>query len=330
MRTFDWFIALKGGFYSPLRLLSSVFLSFLSFTLSVRPFFEKRFFEKRQQRRYWLVVFLIAMLLSCSYITIAIAQPINLGGDRWIEITGLTGDVDITPYQGRRRQARRGDRLEQVGDTVTTGANASARLDVDQAIGYISMAENSQLQVQTLSITRNGGRITRLQVSRGQVRTRVRAFTNPESELEIYTPAGVSGVRGTDFGVSVQPNGAMGVATLAGSVATSAQGQTVLVSADLQSSVFPGESPTPPAPLQNDPALFIESIRISSEGQIVRLTGHTDPVNLLEIADEAIMLTRTGSFDTLVPITALLANRQIPATVLTPLGKKQAYEVVVP
>lgn len=213
MRTFDWFIALKGGFYSPLRLLSPAFLSFLSFTLSFRPFL-----GKRKRRRYGLVTLLIAMLLSCSYITIVLAQPISLVGDRWIAITSLTGDVDITPYQGRRRQARRGDRLEQVGDTVTTGANSSARLDVDQAAGYISMAENSQLQVQTLSITRNGGRITRLQVSRGQVRTRVRAFTNPESELEIYTPAGVSGVRGTDFGVSVQPTGAMGIATLAGSV----------------------------------------------------------------------------------------------------------------
>ncbi len=321
MHTFDWFVAFK-------RALDQLFFFFgnpLFSTLSVC-----RLLGSRKRRRYWLVTLLTALLLGCSGLTIALAQPISLAGDRWLAITSLTGDVNITPYRGQQRPARRGDRLEQVGDTVTTGANSSARLEVDQAAGYISMAENSQLQVQTLSITRNGGRITRLRVNRGQVRTRVRPFTNPESELEIYTPAGVSGVRGTDFGVTVQPNGAMGVATQAGSVATSAQGQTVLVGADLQSTIFPGEPPTPPAPLRNDPSLFIELIRLISAEQSIRLIGRTDAVNLLEVAGEAITLTRTGSFDTLVPIAALLADRRIPAIVWTPLGTKQAYEVGVP
>ncbi len=318
------YIALKGVFYWPLLLFRPAFF-FLGSSLRLNLFL-----SKRKQWPYWLVALLTAVLLSYFSAAMVLAQPISLTGDRWLAITSLTGDVDITPYQGRRRQSRQGDRLEQVGDSIATGANSSARLDVDQAAGYISMAENSQLQVQALSITRSGGRITRLRVNRGQVRTRVRPFSNPDSELEIYTPAGVSGVRGTDFGVSVQPSGAMGVATQSGNVATSAQGQTVLVEAGWQSSIFPSEPPTSPEPLRNDPTLFVDSISLGSDDQAVRLIGRTDAVNLLEIADEAITLTRTGSFDTLVPITALLNDRRIPATVLTPLGTKQAYEVVVP
>ncbi|PZO47655.1 MAG: iron dicitrate transport regulator FecR [Phormidesmis priestleyi] len=325
MRTFDWFIASKGAFHWPLLLFHPAFFSFLGSILHLNLLL-----SKRKQWPYWLVALLTAVLLICFSAAMVLAQPISLTGDRWLAITSVTGDVDITPYQGRRRQARLGDRLEQVGDSIATGANASARLDVDQAAGEISMAENSQLQVQALSITRSGGRITRLRVNRGQVRTRVRPFTNPDSELEIYTPAGVSGVRGTDFGVSVQPSGAMAVATQSGNVATSAQSQTVSVTAGLQSTVFPGEPPTAPEPLRNDPTLFVESISLSSDNQFVRLIGRTDAVNLLEIAGEAIALTRTGSFDTLVPIAAMWDDRQVSATVLTPLGMKQAYEVVVP
>jgi hypothetical protein len=73
-----------------------------------------------------------------------------------------------------------------------------------------------------MSIAPNNGRITRLLVPRGQVRLQLRPFTNPGSRMEIETPAGTSGVRGTEFGLNVQPDGKMAIATLEGSVATSA------------------------------------------------------------------------------------------------------------
>ena len=240
-------------------------------------------------------------------------------------VTALSGKVDLTSYRGERRQARRGDRLDHVGDMMTTGANASARLDIDIATGSVTMAENSQLQVQTLSITPSGGRITELLVSRGQVRVRVRPLTNPDTRLEIYTPAGVSGVRGTDFGVSVQPTGQTGVATVEGRVSASAQGQTVLVGAALQSSIYPSEPPTPPEPLRNDPTLYIE--RLTASGATVRIAGQTDSVNLLDIGDQHQTLSRTGRFNLSLP---LPRDRRIEAMVTTPLGTQQKYELAVP
>ncbi len=227
---------------------------------------------------------------------------------------------------GSARRARRGDRLSQVGEQIITQRNSSARLAVDLGIANIAVAERTQLQVRSLSITRAGGYITSLFVARGQIRLNVRPFSNPESELEIYTPAGVSGVRGTEFGVAVQPDGKTGVATLEGSVTLSGQGQTVVINSDQQSTVRPGEPPTPPEPLRNDPTLFITVLR-RIRGNSVRIVGSTDPVNLLEVDAELRSIDDAGQFDLIVETAR---DRRIQAQVTTPLGTQQAYELVVP
>ncbi len=126
----------------------------------------------------------------------------RIEGARWLSVTQANGNVELVPG-GSVRPAQKGNRLSQVGDQLITGRNSSAQLAVDLGIASISVAERTQLQIQTLSITQSGGYVTQLLVHRGQARLRVRPFTNPNSELEIYTPAGVGGVRGTDFGVSV-------------------------------------------------------------------------------------------------------------------------------
>ncbi|NJM96974.1 MAG: FecR domain-containing protein [Phormidesmis sp. RL_2_1] len=252
-----------------------------------------------------------------------------------MRITNIRGRVEISTVEGGQRQARAGDRLERAGDRVTTGPSSSARIEIDQATGHITMSENTQVQVQTLSITQNGGRVTRLLVTQGQIRTQIRRFTNPDSELEIYTPAGISGVRGTDFGIAVQPNGTTGVATLEGSVATSAQAQTVLVNTNLQTIIFPGEPPIPPETLRDDFTLLIEFLAITTDGESVRLVGRTDAVNLVEVNGESQTLSRDGRFEIFVPRADLagqpdVLNQRIQVLVITPLGTKQAYELVVP
>ncbi|MEL7068113.1 MAG: FecR family protein [Cyanobacteria bacterium J06581_3] len=259
-------------------------------------------------------------------------QRRTIRGDRWLTVAALRGYVEIQPMGETRRRARLGDRLDRVGDILTTGPQASARLEVDLAIGFVSVAENSQLQIRTLSITQNGARITELFVLRGQVRLRVRPLTNPNTRLEIHTPAGVSGVRGTDFGVTVALDGQTGVATLEGRVVASAQGQTVSVAADQQSLIRQGEAPTPPAPLRNDPTLYIEVLRVTDTTDeqnrpLVQVAGYTDVVNLLRLAGEQVTLNRNGRFDMFLPI---MANRRVEALVTTPLGTTQTYELVVP
>ncbi|MEL7223297.1 MAG: FecR family protein [Cyanobacteria bacterium P01_D01_bin.36] len=278
-------------------------------------------------------LFLSLLFGLAAGVPAARSQSRTIRGDRWLTITELNGYVEILPFQGSRRQARQGDRLSSVGDVLITGADASVRLEVDLATGFVSMAENSQLQIRTLSVTNTGARITQLFVLQGQVRLRIRPLTNPNTRIEIYTPAGVSGVRGTEFGVSVGPEGQTGVATLEGSVFSSAQGQTVMVEALQQSVIFPGEPPTPPAPLRDDPDLFIEVLEPLSGQQdesgrtLVQVVGYTDLVNILEVDNKPQELSREGRFDVNV---SLPENRRIPVTVTTPLGTNQQYELVVP
>lgn len=283
-------------------------------------------------RRSFLLAVLLGVLLSAA---VAYGQrPLRIRGERWLTVSEINGYVEIVPFQGERRQAQIGDFLDRAGDLLITGDNASARLDVDQAVGYIRMAENSQLQIRALSVTQSGGYITDLFVLLGQVRLRIRPLTNPASRIEIYTPAGVTGVRGTDFGVTVQTEGTTGVATLEGSVASSAQGETVRVNTRQQSLTRPGEPPTPPEPLRDDPTLYIEVLRQLGGGQtddmgnpLVQIAGFTDIVNLLDIEDDRKILDEAGRFDLTVP---LPANKRISAQVITPLGTVQNYELVLP
>ena len=297
-----------------------------------------------QFRRSLGLSLVVGFMVAIATVT---ANALTLQGSRWLAVDRLSGQVSLIPYQGNRRAARLGDRLSNVGDILVTSDKSSARLAVDAQTGFVTMAENTQVQVQALSLTRSGGRITELAVSRGQVRLRVRPLTNPGTRLEIRTPSGVSGVRGTDFGVTVPPNGQTGVATLTGSVATSAQGKTVAIVTGTQSVVYPGEAPLPPEPLRDDPTLFVERLSFvagsSSTTPMVRLVGYTDKVNLLKVNNDLKELSRTGRFDLVVPLFEdsaannsennprnRLRNRYIQATVTTPLGKEQQYELVMP
>lgn len=257
---------------------------------------------------------------SASY-----GSKLRVQGDRWLAISSLTGSVQFITGN-ERRAAMRGDRLASVGDTLITRDQASARLAIDQAVGSVTMAQNSHMRIQALSITQNGGRVTELAVVRGQVRLRTRPFTSPESTLEIHTPVGVSGVRGTDFGVTVQPDGQTAIATEEGSVVASAQGKTVTVGAGLQSIIRPGEPPTPAQVFLDDPTLRIEAIRAISSA-VASVSGSTDAVNLVKVNGEPIQVEEDGRFEFEVPISR---EYQIDAEVTTPLGTQRSYQLVVP
>ncbi|MFK8185704.1 MAG: FecR domain-containing protein [Phormidesmis sp.] len=310
----------------------SVLYPVKSYLLSVK----NSILHLKRAARYRLTTFLSMMVMGCVVVAALSVfalptHPLTVEGDRWLAITNVRGRVDFTPYQGSTRRAQVGDRLASVGDILMTGPNASVRLIVDQQAGAVSMAENSELRVRTLSTTSRGGRITVIDVLRGQIRMTVRSLTNPDSRLEIYTPAGISGVRGTDFGVTVQPTGRTGVATSEGSVYAIAQGETVSVAADRQTTMFPGEPPEPPEPLRDDPTLFVEALSALPcsvpSNPMARVVGFTDEVNLIQINNDSKALSREGRFDVVVPMSA---DRRVQISVLTPLGTEQQYVLVVP
>ncbi|NDJ19154.1 FecR family protein [Myxacorys almedinensis] len=269
---------------------------------------------------------LSSMALFVSQST-AQQSSIRVRVNRWIGVQQVFGDVSYTA-QNSVRPARVGDRLQNPGDSITTGKSASAALLVDTGIGTINVLEKTKLLLRELTKTPNDGHITRLDVVQGQVRLKLRRFTNRESQLELRTPAGLSSVRGTEFGVSVQPSGKTAVATLEGAVATAAQGVEVSVPAGFQNFTIPGEAPTNPVPLRDDPRLEYRFDKILADGGIrnVRLMGRVDPVNSVTVDGQPEPVDRNGFFRVLYLAPSFL---KIKVVVTTPLGKTQTYELAL-
>ena len=242
---------------------------------------------------------------------------------RSLEVQEAQGNVVFKGSQTRR--ARVGDRLV-TGQGLTTGKRSSAILAIDQQIGLIKVAENTDLVVRRLDMTPNGGNITLVSVNRGQVALRVRSFTNPTSRLEIRTPSGVAGVRGTEFGVGISPSGSTAVLTAEGTVAASAQGQTVLVKKGYSSIIYPGKTPTPPRPTVETTALTVKTVQRYRSG-LIRFVGQVDPIDSVLFQDQPIEVDRDGTFR--LEVLGSQSN-YVRLRVHSPLGQEREYMIQVP
>ncbi|MEI3651506.1 FecR family protein [Anabaena sp. AL09] len=275
-------------------------------------------------KKHWLLLSLFFIFLLTFQQALA-KNNLQLRVNRYLEVSSIFGNVTYGNQQ-TSQPANIGTKLQKVGDSISTGKNSRTILALDTEIAFVEVAENTKLQIQKLHSTSNNGKVTELLVTGGQVRLKVRPLNNRESRLEIKTPAGITGVRGTEFGVSVQPSGKTGVATLKGQVVTSAQGKTVSVNKGFQSFVIPGKPPSPPVRLQDDTSLQIK-ILADMGNQQAKIAGKLDPVNLVILANEPLITNQNGEFEV---ITALPNNRKIAVSITTPLGKKQKYELAVP
>ena len=252
------------------------------------------------------------------------AQEIRVTSDqRWLEVQQIRGEV--TYRDDQIRPARVGDRLGSVGQGIITAERSTSILNIDTGIGVVRVAENTDLLVRRLSVLSDGARVTILDVSQGQARLQVRPFSNPNSRLEIQTPSGIAGVRGTEFGVSVDPAGKTGIATLDGAVAASAQGRTVLVNQGFASVIIPGEPPTPPRPIDRELRLRVLDWRRLGSG--VEFLADVDPTNSVLINDQEVEVSRIGRVD--ARITQRANQPYLRVVVRNPLGEEKSYRVRV-
>lgn len=269
---------------------------------------------------------LIYVLISQVNTGSAQQQSISVRVDRWLAVQQMNGKVTYQQQQ-QARPAKMGDRLQVIGDSLATGQRSTATLEVDTGIGLISLTENTQIIVQLLGMAPDNGRITHLKVPYGQARLRLRRFTHRGSNLQLQTPAGVSAVRGTEFGVGVQPNGKTGLATLEGGVVTTAQGQTVSVPAGFQNFTVPGEPPSPAVPLTDSTELRYTLERQIQQGlRQVRFWGQVDPVNTVLIGTVPQVTDRNGRFSLMLPAVSV---QRFQVTVITPLGRQQIHQLKI-
>lgn len=255
-------------------------------------------------------------------------KAIQVRTDQWLKVDKVMGTVKYRNlYNYENRAARVGDRLQTTSDEISTGANSSAVLSVDTGVGVINVSENTTIQIRSFRLASDNGRVTNLFVPRGKARLQIRKFTNRGSQLNIQTPAGISGVRGTNFVVIARPNGNMITTTFKGSVATTAKNQTQMVNGGFQNITIVGESPSIPVPISNDAGLrYTINRQTSGSGRSVVFVGYTNPFNTVKVDGLEQSLDRSGKFSLQLPATSSL---KVKVTVETAMGKIQDYEIPI-
>ena len=288
-------------------------------------------------RSWRSVISIIPLLLACSSLPLgavtAKAQEIltlpRSRSTRWLEVRELEGGVEALHGGGDWHRARLNDRLLLPGDGVITDTDSEASLAFDDGIGSVRVFEESKIQILTLFTDSQGGKITEIDVPEGTARFQIRRFNRPSSALTIQSPAGIAGVRGTDFGLGITPLGRTAVATFEGTVEAKAEGIPVMVEDGTYSIVIPGDIPTPPDSLTGaDVDLGIVNLDLVADAALPtgRLVGKVFPINLVYVNGEVIEIDVSGNF----VVNATLDDRQsFLVQVRSPSGDSQRYELTV-
>ncbi|MCC3408219.1 MAG: FecR domain-containing protein [Microcoleus sp. PH2017_10_PVI_O_A] len=278
---------------------------------------------------------------------------------RSLEIQEIRGTVTF-----KGRPAAVGDRLLAPGDEIITGPNSTARLAIDNNTGIVEVAEKTAVRISDLSST-SGENDTAIFVGRGRVRLSIGKTAAPTASAQtsaiilpnqiaalntfsglgkseriaqqkksartapvrVETPQGVAGVRGTSFGVSVGPDGKTGVETIEGSVGVSAKNDSeVVVGGGNATEIFPQ---TPPAPPSASPRLAELKVRslFRLGGNIYRLSGQINPIDIIYVNNQAIKIDRQGKF-TIQGI--LPASRRLKIVVRGSSVREKHYSLAVP
>jgi DUF4097 and DUF4098 domain-containing protein YvlB len=298
-------------------------------------FTSQLFAKKHLNQNIFFFVFLILIIDVCGisllfqeHQKVAAQKDIQIRIDQWLKVEEVTGNVTYRNfYNYDNRPARVGDLLQITSDEISTGANSSAILTVDTAVGSIYVGENTTIQIRSFHIAADNGRITNLFVPRGKVRLQIRKFTHRGSQINIQTPAGISGVRGTEYIAIVKPNGNMLITTIEGSVATTAQNQIEIVNGGFQNITVVGEPPSTPRPFTDDASLsYIIDRQVSGLNRSIVVSGYTSPSNTVKVDELEQSLDGNGEFSLKFPATS---NLKVKVTVETPTGTIQVYEIPI-
>ena len=132
-----------------------------------------------------------------------IGQPATAEPVREATLASFRGKV-YASVNGKWQPAKPGMVLHEQDEVRTeTGANAEILLDQGK-VARLELKENSYFRVSTLQMDPvTEDRVTLLELAKGKVLVHVEKLKG-ESKFEVRTPTATTGVRGTDFEVSVE------------------------------------------------------------------------------------------------------------------------------
>ncbi|MEA5499927.1 hypothetical protein [Limnoraphis robusta] len=288
----------------------------------------------------------VMLALSIPWFTldVAVANPI-LETVQSLETRGLTiEEINGKSVTLNGEPAQVGDILK-VGDQISTGKDTLVNLRIDSYIGLVEVAENTTVEVKTLSGEAgiNPNQITVLSVTAGRVRLSISRFvsspfwseTIPQNQRQnsvtnspfrIETPTTIIGVRGTTFGVNFAPDGRTAIHSLEGIVGVVTDGEEVKLEKGQVAIVNPAEKPTAVANIPPLSQLRVRTLtRLGLE--TVQLRGTVDPMDLVYINNQPIQTDAEGNFDF---IGRLPVSRRLEVTVRGPSVRERFYVIAVP
>ncbi|NJN59317.1 MAG: FecR domain-containing protein [Leptolyngbyaceae cyanobacterium SL_5_9] len=245
----------------------------------------------------------------------------SLQQSRYLEVREVQGNVT-----SQQQPVQVGDRVQARATAITTGEDSGTTLVLDNNTGTVAVSENTQLAVDQVSTTPSGGQQTELSLQEGEVRANIQTFTNPESSFRVNTPAGVAGVRGTEFSVVVLPTGETRVTTFEGLVEVTAQGQTELIQPGYFSQLTPGQPPTEPRPAPEDTRLSLQFVTESGVERL-QVTATVPARSEVLVNQQPLPVSPAGEVSAVVDIPG---DRLLRMVVRDPFGIEQVYELALP
>jgi RNA polymerase sigma factor (sigma-70 family) len=162
----------------------------------------------------------------------------------------VSGAVEVLPVGGEVwRLSSVGDRIE-TGDRIRTGRFSAATLAFFDG-STTDLGANTEATVAQMSSRRDGGgKVIALHQWMGRIYNRVNHLSDADSHFRVETPTAVTAVRGTEFAVAIESDGATSVVVIKGVVNVMARETTVVVLAGQETKVLPEQPPLAASPVR--------------------------------------------------------------------------------
>jgi hypothetical protein len=193
-------------------------------------------------------------------VVVRIPKEMLKNGQIPAKVTKFSGNVEIARNFDWKWVKVVPDMLVQEGDWVRTRAKSSAEILQDDGT-VVVLRPNTKLLFESNGNTKTARgevRTTRLKLDEGTILSRVRKLAQRDSRFEISTPTATSFIRGTEFRVKVEPEGATRLEVLEGRVDFGGEIEQVSVDGNYGSLVTgKGAQPEAPHALPEAPAQLL-------------------------------------------------------------------------
>ena len=183
---------------------------------------------------------LVLLLLVCSGVLLLTW----LGGTvaQTATMTRLSGVVEVLPFGSEAWRLSSVDDQIDVGDRIRTGSSSAATLVFFDG-STADLGATSDVTIAQMRSRRDGGNKTIvLHQWLGHMHNRVNPLNDTSSRFRVETPTAVAAVRGTEFTITTEADGATHVAVIEGVVNVTSREATIALLGGQQTSILPGQA----------------------------------------------------------------------------------------